>query len=149
MQDGQVEIDDAVHKTPTSSKTAKAITGCGGCGCLTGLLSVIAGGGLMAWGAIDSKVDELIAPGAGVMVLAVFIGVFRTGFLIGGIIAMVRSKRRVDELQDELPSSSDGAPGVTPGSVSAQQPPPDAGASSGGGAVPPPGTPPPGPPPEW
>ena len=45
------------------SMAGNALAGCGGCGCLTGLLALVAGAGMVAWGSTDSKVTELILPG--------------------------------------------------------------------------------------
>ncbi len=74
-------------KKPTSGRTAKVITGCGGCGCLSGLVATLAGALLLVWGLTDSKVDELVVPSAGILVLAVVVCFFGAALLIGGIIA--------------------------------------------------------------
>jgi hypothetical protein len=81
------------EKRPTSGKAAKAITGCGGCGCAFGLVSLLAGAVMLGWGMTDRAVDELVAPGAAVLGLAVVVGFFGLAMLIGGIIALRRSGR--------------------------------------------------------
>jgi len=93
MQQQGIDAAALPEKTPTSGKTAKVITGCGGCGCLFGLLATLAGALLLAWGLTDSKVDELVVPSAGVLVLAVVISFFGAALLIGGIIAGRKAKR--------------------------------------------------------
>jgi hypothetical protein len=120
-------------KRPTSGRAAKAITGCGGCGCLTGLVALIAGGIMLAWGSTDSKVTELVAPGAAVLVLAIAIGFFASAVLIGGVVAMTRARRsaEVAAVAPAPVAPVDTQPAFTPT-------PPG-----------PPGAPPMGPPPEW
>ena len=91
----QQGLDQAAlpEKKPTSGKTAKVITGCGGCGCLFGLLATLSGALLLVWGLTDSKVDELVVPSAGILVLAVVISFFGAALLIGGIIAGRKAKK--------------------------------------------------------
>lgn len=98
------------EKTPTSSKTAKVITGCGGCGCLFGLLALVVGAGLLGWGLTDRAVQELVAPSAGILALAVFICFFGAALLIGGIVAL----RKAGKAQ--------GAQGVVQPAPAGQQP---------------------------
>lgn len=128
---------DTITKAPTSGKVAKGLTGCGGCGCLFGLTALLAGGVMLAWGATDSKVDELVGPGALVLVLGITIGFFALAVLIGGIVAL--RKARAAPEQPQAPDSPPAAPvpvdsGPPPGPTSPRTPP---------------GAPPPGPPPEW
>lgn len=95
----QQGIDPAAlpEKKPTSGKTAKVITGCGGCGCLFGLVATLAGAVLLAWGLTDSKVDELVVPSAGILALAVVISFFGAALLIGGIIAGRKARKAEQE----------------------------------------------------
>ncbi len=124
-----------LEKKPTPGKVAKAVTGCGGCGCLLALVSLCAGGVMLAWGTTDSKVDELVGPGAAVLVLGLVVGFFCLAVLIGGIVAL----RRAGSAR-----APDGAPDAPAVSSS-----PQAGPASGHLPQVPPGVPPPGPPPAW
>ena len=119
-----MKYQDPSAKQPTSGRTARLVSGCGGCGCLFGLVAMIAGAAMLAWGATDSKVEELVAPGALVLVLAVVAGFFGAALLGGGLYALSRARKAG---QADRP---DQAPGNAPPAA-------------------PPGTPPPGPPPSW
>lgn len=105
----QQQIDQSAlpEKKPTSGKTAKVITGCGGCGCLFGLVATLAGAFLLVWGLTDRAVDELVVPSAGILVLAVVISFFGVALLIGGIIAGRKAKKAE---QEGGPDDSAGAP---------------------------------------
>jgi hypothetical protein len=93
MQQQGIDPVALPEKRPTSGKTAKVITGCGGCGCLFGLVATLAGAFLLVWGLTDSKVDELVVPSAGILALAVIISFFGVALLIGGIIAGRKAKK--------------------------------------------------------
>ena len=97
MQQQTTDAGAVPEKKPTSSKTAKGLTGCGGCGCALGLLSLFAGGIMLLMGMTDSKVDELVGPGAVVLGLSVVIGFFGAALLIGGLIAMKKAKKAVEK----------------------------------------------------
>ena len=113
MQQQQLDQAALPGKKPTSGKTAKVITGCGGCGCLSGLLASLTGALLLVWGLTDSKVDELVVPSAGILVLAVVISFFGAALLIGGIIAG-RKARKAQKEEGGGPDDSAGAPPQQP-----------------------------------
>ena len=129
MQQQGIDRTSLPEKKPTSGKTAKVITGCGGCGCLTGLLSTLAGAVLLAWGLTDSKVDELVVPSAGILVLAVVIGFFGAALLIGGIIAGRKAKKAAEQAGPASPAAAPPPqqqyqPPQQPAQPGAPQPPP-------------------------
>lgn len=126
MQQQTTGQDAIPVKKPTSGKTAKALTGCGGCGCLLGLLSLFAGAFMLAWGLTNRAVDELVGPGAAVLGLAVIIGFFGAALLIGGIIAMKRAKKAEAGQAPEIGGGAQPLPQPAP-----QQPQPGAGQQGG------------------
>lgn len=68
------------------SKSGKAITGCGGCGCLLALLMLCSGGVMIGWGSTDSAVTELIMPGYATFGASTFVGFIALVVLIIGIV---------------------------------------------------------------
>jgi len=89
----QAQAAAVPEKKPTSGGAAKAITGCGGCGCATGLTCLLVGAVLLGWGLSDSKVEELVPFGAGILGLSVVVGFLGLALLIGGIVALRRARK--------------------------------------------------------
>jgi hypothetical protein len=86
-------IDAAPPKTPTSPGVARGLTGCGGCGCLLGLASLVAGIVMVIVGETNSRLTELTPAGGAVLAFGVVIGFLATAVLIGGIVAI----RKIDK----------------------------------------------------
>ena len=82
-----------------------------GCGCLFGLVATLAGALLLVWGLTDSKVDELVVPSAGILVLAVVISFFGAALLIGGIIAGRKAKKASPDAGGAPPPGQQVPPG--------------------------------------
>jgi hypothetical protein len=77
------------------SGASKALTGCGGCGCLLGVLSLLAGVVMAGWGMTDSKVTELVMPGYGSLVGGVIFGLI--GAVLLGVSMMMGKKKGDDD----------------------------------------------------